>query len=232
MGVTSGNSYAIALAIQAIERAQRETGRAPEESVLVIAGAAGNIGRTCATLLAARYRRTVLIGSSRPGSARRLRAIAEQVPRAQASTDLAAAAEGHVVVVALNAVDAPLGPRHFAREAVVCDLSVPAAVQASTAEARSDLRLLQGGIVALPFGEDLRIVGFPLPSGQTYACMAEAILLGFEGIADTTFTGLLTAEHVTRVAALAARHEFALAEYKRCSVLSRPRKEDVYASRG
>src|SRR2546427_9868137 len=36
IGVTTGNSYAIALAIQAIERAHRETGRTPTESVLVI----------------------------------------------------------------------------------------------------------------------------------------------------------------------------------------------------
>src|ERR1051325_9466520 len=59
IGVTTGNSYAIALAIQAIERAHRETGREPAESVLVLAGAAGNIGRPGAELLAPPLRRTL-----------------------------------------------------------------------------------------------------------------------------------------------------------------------------
>ena len=231
MGVTSGNSYAIALAVQAVERAERETDRAPGDSVLVIAGAAGNIGRTCAEILAPRYRRTVLIGSSRPGSWPRLQALAARLPRASARTDLAAVGEGRVVVSALNAVEAALVPDQFTPETIVCDISVPASLPPGTAEARPDLLVMKGGIAALPFGEDLEIVDFPLPRGQTYGCMAEGLLLGFEGVRDATFTGLLTAGHVARVAAMARRHGFALAGYKQACVLgSEPKKEEAYAS--
>jgi fatty aldehyde-generating acyl-ACP reductase len=228
IGVTTGNSCAIASAIQAIERAQRETGRVPAESVLVVAGA-GNIGRTCAEILAARYRRTILIGSGKPGSWQRLQLFARKIPRALAMTDLTALGQGDVVVAAVNAVDAPLASSYFADEAIVCDLSVPASLPPDAAAVRPDLFLTKGGIVALPFGEDLEIVDFPLPPGQTYACMAEAMLLGFEGIQDDTFTGSLTARHVSRVAAMARRHGFELAGYKRSCVLGCERKKEVYA---
>jgi predicted amino acid dehydrogenase len=229
IGVTTGNSYAIVLAIQAIERAHRETGREPGDSVLVIAGASGNIGRTCAEILAPRYRRTILIGSNKPGSQQRLRIFARTIPRSIASTDLAAVHEGQVVVAALNAVDAPLNADYFARNAIICDLSVPASLSAGAA-ARPDLLVIKGGIASLPFGEDLEIAGFPLPRGQTYGCMAEGLLLGFEGICNAAFTGSLSAEQVSRVAAMAARHGFALSDYKRACVLGSARDEIAYAA--
>ncbi len=229
IGVTSGNSYAIALAVQAIERAHRESLSPPAEAVLVIVGAAGNIGRTCAELLAPRYRRTLLVGSKRAGSLQRLQSFASKIPNAIVTTDLAAVGEGDVVVAALNAVDAPLAGDYFAPGAIVCDLSVPASLPSSVAASRPDLLLIKGGIVLLPFGEDLEIVGFPLPPGQTYGCMAEAMLLGLEGIQDTTFTGSLSADHVARIAAIAARHGFTLADYKRSGVLGGERNEEPYA---
>ena len=54
MGLTSGNSYAIALVVQAIQRAHTERGCDPAESVLAVAGAAGTSARhsrdSCAIL--------------------------------------------------------------------------------------------------------------------------------------------------------------------------------------
>jgi len=49
--------------------------------------------------------------------------------------------------------------------------------------------------------------------------MAEALLIGLEGIRDATFTGILPAEHVSRLATMAKRHGFALAEYKTHSTM-------------
>lgn len=229
IGVTTGNSYAVALAMQAIERAHLETGSKPAQSVLVIAGAVGNIGRACAEILAPRYRQTILVGSDKPGSRSRLEAFARSIPNAVTSTDLAAIGKGNVVLAALNAVDAPLTTAPFARNAIVCDLSIPASLRPSIAQLRPDLLIIKGGIVSLPFGEDLEIAGFPLPTGQTYACMAEAMLLGFEGIRDASFTGALTPEQVMRVSAMAARHGFELADYKRSCVLGFEPKNDVRA---
>src|SRR5262249_29491959 len=138
--------------------------------------------------------------------------------------------QGQVVLSALNAVDAPLLATRFGREAIICDLSVPPSVQPDVAAVRPDLFIIKGGIVSLPFEEYLEIVGFPLPQAQAYACMAEAMLLGFEGIQDATFTGSLTTEHLSRVAAMAQRHGFALAGYKSACVLGSERNGELYVS--
>ena len=105
----------------------------------------------------------------------------------------------------------------------MCDLSVPAAVCPEVRSERPDVLVIGGGIARLPFGEHHGIIGFPLPPGQVYGCMAETMLLGLEGVRDATFTGMLPAEHVYRLAAMAKRHGFGLAEYKTHSTMGTPK---------
>ncbi|MCH7685316.1 MAG: hypothetical protein IH899_01310 [Planctomycetes bacterium] len=228
MGLTTGNSYAIALAIQAIQRAQTQRGCDPAELVLAVAGAAGNIGRTCAEILAPHYRRTILLGNNTPESWARLQKYSERIPNAEITTELSAVDTADVVLAATNSVDMPLGPAHFAENAIVCDVSVPPSVRPDTGTIRPDLTIIKGGIVRLPYGEDLEIVGFPLPPGQTYGCMAEGILLGFEGVRDRTFTGSLTPNQVRRIEVIAKRHGFELADYKMSCVLGSERREELH----
>jgi acetylornithine/succinyldiaminopimelate/putrescine aminotransferase/predicted amino acid dehydrogenase len=223
MGVTTGNSYAVALAVQAIERAEQERGLNPGDCTLAIVGAGGNIGRTCADLLASRYRKVILIGTSKPGSVERLNSFARTLPNAFPETDLRAVSEAEVVVLALNAVDEPILVENLVRSAIVCDLSVPASLSRAGAAERPDVLLIKGGIASLPFSEDLEIPGFPLPRGQAYGCLAEAVLLGFEGCRDSTFTGSLTPQHVWAVGRMAHRHGFRLADFKySCTAGSTP----------
>ena len=228
MGLTTGNSYTIALAIQAIHRAHSERGSDPAESVLAVAGAGGNIGRTCAEILAPRYRRAILIGSNKTGSWLGLQELSRKIPNAEITMEPSAIGAADVVVAAMNTVDAPLGPGHFAQDAIVCDVSVPPSVRPGTSTIRPDLLVIKGGIVRLPFGEDLEIIGFPLPPGHTYGCMAEGILLGFEGVRDTTFTGLVTPQQVYRIEETAQRHGFELADYKTFCVFGSEQREELH----
>lgn len=228
MGLTTGNSYAIALAVQALERAHRERGFDPNDLVVAVVGAAGNIGRTCVEMLAPRYRRVLLVGKNKPGSRSRLMELAQRHPNADIATDLTALVAADAVVAATNAVDPPLRPEHFAAGAIVCDLSVPAGTRPDLETVRPDLLLIQGGTVRLPFEEDLEIPGFPLPRGHMYACMAEGILLGFEGGRDASLTGLLRPDQVRWVEALAQRHGFELADYKKKCVLCSEPREAIY----
>jgi predicted amino acid dehydrogenase len=149
----------------------------------------------------------VLIGTPKPGSRARLEQIARRLTGSEIATDASGLRDAHVVVVAVNSVEAPLAASDFSRHAIVCDLSVPASVHALGMAGRPDVRWIRGGIVQLPFGEDLGIDGFPLPAGQVYACLAEALLLGFEGT-DASFTGPVTPDRIRRVREMAARHGF------------------------
>jgi len=215
VGLTTGNSYTIALAMEAIERAVGERGLDPAAATLAVVGASGNIGQTCAEILAAHYGRTLILGSSKPSAVRRLSGLQARLPRVQVETDPAALRAAHVVLAAANAPTPFLPAEVFAEGAIVCDLSVPGAVRPDVRELRPDVTLMSGGIARLPHGEDHGIIGLPLPPGQVYGCMAETMLLGLEGVRDATYTGILPTEHVLRLAAMAKTHGFALAEYKR-----------------
>jgi predicted amino acid dehydrogenase len=228
LGVTTGNSYTVALAIEALERAHRGRGTDSTDLVLGVAGALGNIGRTCAQMLAHEYRQVILVGSNRPGSKARLQALARRFPRAEAATDLSALADADAVIIATSAVDRPLRPNHFAPGAVVCDLAIPKGTRPDLEELRPDLCLIKGGKVRLPFEEDLEIPGFPLPSGQTFGCMAEGILLGLEGGAGASFIGPVRPSQVRKIAAFAHRHGFELSNDKRHSLAESQRAEILH----
>jgi predicted amino acid dehydrogenase len=128
----------------------------------------------------------------------------------------------------MNSVEAPIESAHLAPGAVVCDLSIPASVNPELSAHRPDVRIILGGLAALPFAEDLRITGFPRPAGQVYACMAEAMILGFERRRDRWFTGSLSPDHVTHIARLANHHGFTLAAYKETGVLGSHHHEPAF----
>ena len=228
IGITTGNSYTIALSIQAVFRSLSDAGTDSRDCTLVVAGAAGNIGRACAEILAPKFRSTVLLGTDRLNSRLRLNDIADSLPRTSVDTDPMAVRRADVVVAAVNSVNTPFRSVHFAPQAVVCDVSVPPAVHPDTAEQRPDLDLVAGGIVRLPFGEDLQLPRFPLPTGYTFGCMAEGLLLAFEGICDTSFTGLLTPDQVQRVEHFADRHGFEPAEHSVCVLSSAREKAETH----
>ncbi len=229
LSVTTGNSYTAALAIQALERAHEESPRPAEASVLAVVGALGNIGRACTEILAPRYRKTILVGSGRPGAMERMKEFAQRIPNVEIANDLWAIQAADVVVSATNATDSPLGPDHFARNAIVCDLSVPSTVHPQTWGERPDLLQITGGVCKLPSGEDVEVPGFPLPAGQTYGCMSEGLLMGFENHFESNHIGKITSDVVHWTQKAAQKHGFRLADFKNKSVLGTDPQEENHA---
>jgi predicted amino acid dehydrogenase len=219
MGLTTGNSYTAALAIQAVLNLHQRRGIDPARSVLAVAGASGNIGRACAEILAPFYKRTILLGSGQPGSALRLGELAGRIARSEIAPDAGGLRAADAVVCAVSAPQPPFGPEHFGENCLVCDLSMPPALRPGTAAARPDLCVIGGGIARLPFGEALDVAAFPLPAGRVYACMAEGMLLALENITDAALTGPISTAHVLRVEEMAETHGFELADLKRAGRL-------------
>jgi fatty aldehyde-generating acyl-ACP reductase len=229
VGITSGNSYTVALALEAIERIISERGADPAQLTLAVVGAGGNIGRTCAGILSSQFRRTLLIGSEQPQSRTRLERLAARLPRAMVATSIDDLAQAHVVVSAINGIDAPLGPNEIGPDAIVCDISLPPSVQRETAMLRPDVTILKGGLARLPHGEDLEIASYPLPAGQCFGCLGEALLLGLADVRDHSFTGSVTTAKVQQVKALAQRFGLELVDYKRACVLGTDREPQPIA---
>jgi predicted amino acid dehydrogenase len=118
-----------------------------------------------------------------------------------------------VVVTSTNATNAVIGPDDLRPGAVVCDLSRPANVSREVADARPDVVVIDGGIIAAPDGSALGQFG--LGEGRIYACMAETMMLTLGGHLKNTSLGTdLSPQTLQLVRSLAAEHGFCVAKLR------------------
>ncbi len=210
--ITTGNNYTTALVTQAIRAELSHRSLDPKQLTLGVVGAGGDIGSTCAGMMAPDFGNCILAGSGRVGSLDRLKQVATEIPGAKVATSLQAMEDAHVVVCATNSTAAPIGPEHLHSHAIVCDVSVPATIRPRISDFLPEVTIVPGAIVALPHREPLGIPGFPLPIGFTYGCMAEGLLLGLDGGNPTQWTGASSSRRVIEISQIAARHGFQFAQ--------------------
>ncbi|MEV7617219.1 aminotransferase class III-fold pyridoxal phosphate-dependent enzyme [Streptomyces sp. NPDC089799] len=204
--VTSGNSLTAACAHDLLLGQLARSG--PGERRVGVVGAIGNIGAVMAELAAPHCDSLVLVG--RPGSARRLEAVAARFSHladVEVAEDMAALRDCPIVVSATNSADPVILPHHLAgdRNVLVCDLAVPGDVHPAVA-GLPGVDLVSGGRIRLPGGQTPRFPGITLPPGIVYSCLAETILLGLEPGTPSPSYGGLTSAGVLAATDLAVRH--------------------------
>ncbi|MFJ8403576.1 aminotransferase class III-fold pyridoxal phosphate-dependent enzyme [Streptomyces microflavus] len=84
--------------------------------------------------------------------------------------------EGDLILAATSTPDQLIKPELARKGAAVCDVSQPPNVGPQLQQARPDLRVVAGGLVEMPGRRDLG-VDFGVPSGVTYACTAETMII-------------------------------------------------------
>lgn len=101
-------------------------------------------------------------------------------------------------------------------ECVICDISVPEDVHPDVIRSCKSVEVIRGGLVALPKNPNLSVRGNNVlgENGLIYACMAETILLGLEGIREHGSYGQISRSQVYDMLALAKKHGFKLARIK------------------
>jgi fatty aldehyde-generating acyl-ACP reductase len=212
IGVTTGNSYTVATAIQGTLRACNLLDMDTPNSTLAVVGATGSIGKTCARVLARNFGRVILIGRD----LERTQVLADELSNATATTDFALIKQADAVITVTSTESAVILPEHLKPGAVVCDVARPRDVSVRVAEHRKDVLVIEGGVVRVPgnvdFGFDF---GFP---GQTaYACMSETMMLALEGdpsLYNFTVGKDVSVEQVDVISALADKHGFELAGFR------------------
>ncbi|MGH9346496.1 MAG: aminotransferase class III-fold pyridoxal phosphate-dependent enzyme [Vicinamibacterales bacterium] len=225
IGLTTGNALTVGMGIRALTRAASLAGIELESAALAVVGATGNIAQAYALSMAPAVRRLVLV--TRPGCTGRCRTLAARL------RDVAPCTELHVtdsldvlrtcplIVSASNAPEPVVYLRHLGpHPTVICDVSLPSDVAEEVTAGRGDVVVLNGGVVRLPCDPDLVIPGLPLAPGHVYACLAETLLMGLDGITSHGSYGPLTPECVEWALALADKHGFALAESLTSSLLT------------
>ena len=119
-----------------------------------------------------------------------------------------------VVVVATNAEKPFLEPYHFSEYTTICDLSVPASCTAQLVHNDKHIDVIMGGVVQLPFGEEVLKKGLPVKTGTAFACISETMLLGLENINRHYSYGAILKKQVYEIGSIAEKHGFSLAHPK------------------
>ena len=217
--VTTGDSYTVAIAVEAVREAARVMEVPLAGATAAVVGAAGAIGSVAAELMARDVAQVVLVG--RPQNLARLEALrdrlcARPLTRAQVSlaANLAPLAQADLILAVTSALDVVIEPEHLRPGAVVCDIARPRDVSARVAALRDDVLVIDGGMVAVPGAVDFHF-NFGFPPGMAYACMAETMTLALEGRFESYTLGKqITTEQVEEIARLASKHGFRLGGFR------------------
>jgi fatty aldehyde-generating acyl-ACP reductase len=214
--VTTGDSYTIAVAVEAARAGAHAMGISVAGAAAAVVGATGAVGTVAAELLARDVAKLWLIGKRTD----RLEALREGImsrtpAQIEIATDMAPLAEADVILTVTSALDAVIEPEHLRPGAVVCDVARPRDVSARVAAARDDVLVIDGGMVQVP-GTGVQFnFDFGFPAGLVYACMAETMALALEGRFESFTLGRnITVDQVHEIAAIANKHGFRLAGFR------------------
>lgn len=216
-GVTTGISYTVYTAIEAVRVAARSQGIDLAGAEVVVLGAAGPVGRVCSLLMAQHCRHLTLVGDQEA----RLEVVAAEVLRetglsAQVSMDVKKSlAPADVIIAVSSAVDAAVEAGGLKSGAIICDVVPPRALSRQVAEARADVLVIEGGVVDAPGDVKCGPDGGQPPK----AClpdMAETMILALEErYDDSTLGWACSLEDVHEIARLAGKHGFRVSGARR-----------------
>jgi predicted amino acid dehydrogenase len=212
--VTTGNSYTVALAVDASLEAARRIGLEPNECTVAVLGASGSTGRACSLMLARHVAHLILVGRRME----RLQEVQRQVEdlggRATSSIQLDIVRQADIVLTVTSALTPIIHPEHLKPGAVACDVARPRNVSRRVAEQRGDVLVIEGGVVDVPGDVDFGF-DFGFPPGKAYGCMAETMLLALEGRYECYSLGRkLSLDRVEEMGELATKHGFKVSGFR------------------
>lgn len=213
--VTTGDSFTVAMAVQAIRDAARVMDIKIEDATVAIVGATGTIGRVCAELLVDEAARTLLVARDE----KKLEVLRDKL-KAHArseiviSTKMDVLKEAQLILTVTSSIHDVIHPEYLQPGSVVCDVARPRDVSAMVAAVRDDILVIDGGMVDVPGAVDFHF-NFGFPEGKAYACMAETIALALEGrFEDYTVGKEITLERVKDITAIAEKHGFRMSGFR------------------
>jgi len=214
--ITTGNSYTVAAALEAVIEGARLMGKDLSRARVAVVGAAGSIGACCVRLLARDCEHIVLVGRTVDKLIELTdKVLLETGTLCHIATDMKAALPlADVVITVSSAMEAIIDPADLKPGAIVCDVAIPRDVDHRVARARNDVLVIDGGLIAVPgrltLGYD---VG--LPPGIAWACLSETMLLALEERYEPFTLGRdISVQQVDEIRALARKHGFRLAQLR------------------
>jgi len=212
--VTTGDSYTIMIAIEAIREAAQQMEIPLAGATVAVVGATGTIGKTCAELLAGQCPRLILVGRRQEAVDALKVQCSGLGAQIIATTEMSAIYQADLILTVTSAVHEVIYPQHLKPGTVVLDVARPRDVSKRVAAERDDVLVIEGGMVEVPGDPDFHFdFGFPLR--KAYACMAETMALALEGrYEDYTIGKDISVAQAREIGAIADRHGFAMSGFR------------------
>lgn len=212
--VTTGDSYTIMMAVEAVHRAAEVMAIPMREATAAVVGGTGAIGSVCAQMLASDVAELIVIGRR----AEAINTIREKCSgkgaEIRAGTNIDMIYDADLVLTVTSAIDSVIHPEHLKPGAVVCDVARPRDVSRLVADQRDDVLVIEGGMIEVPGAVDFGM-NFGFPPKMSYACMAETMALALEGRYEDFSVGKdLTVEQALEIGEICMRHGFRLAGFR------------------
>ncbi len=216
--VTTGNTFTAALTIEGVLRGCERMGIDLATAKLTVIGGSGDIGSSCARVLAEKVRHISLVARN----VERLRVEQGVIERiGKASVDISSdvnmsITDADIVIAAASATQSFMDPNNFKSGAVICDIGYPKNI-AYLVKDRNDILIFSGGLCSLPSDFHLQVkFDYGLPTKRVlYGCFAEAILLDVDKKYESYSYGKgnITKEKIDEIMTIAKRHGFGLAPF-------------------
>ncbi|MDM8519132.1 polysaccharide biosynthesis protein [Anaerolineales bacterium HSG6] len=213
--VTTGDSYTIAVAVDATYKAALQMNINPNQATAAIVGATGSIGKVCAQLLAPKVKNIILIGRdiAKLQSVQQI-VLSQGNTNSTISTNFETLQECDMVLTVTNAIDSIIEPNHLKAGAVVCDVARPRDVSKQVMEKRDDVLVIEGGVVRVPGNVNFNF-DFGLPSNMAFACMAETMTIALEGhYKNYTLGKNIALDQVEKMFNISTQHGFQVSGFR------------------
>lgn len=129
----------------------------------------------------------------------------------QITSDLNDLRHCNVIISATNAAQPIIRVEHIGlHPTLLCDVAVPADIDPQIKQERPLAKIVKGGLLSLPAGQDLAIGGMDVAPGQAYACVSETLMMGMAGINTHFSYGALEAKRVRQAQQLAQDFGFTI----------------------
>ena len=121
--------------------------------------------------------------------------------------------ECDIVAISTNSSDAWLiSPNNTKKGSIICCTSVPSNLSESFKDSRDDYFVFDGGYALLPENSEIDFVGMP-KHGNVYGCLAETMLMGFDGKDKSFARGEITLLQILKTIELAEKYGFKLGKF-------------------
>lgn len=217
VAITTGSSLASAAILETLDRAVRVRNVDLSKAKVAIVGATNAIGQNCALGFLNRVDTVFLLAKN----TERLSELKTFLDAQKSKTNIIAQGialdavirDADVIIFTTSAIEVHCAATaaNIKSGAIICDIPSPRNVSKEICDQRKDILVIDGAVIEPPPTAKLGLK-LPIKDGFIYACMAETMILAFEGTTQDDFSTGFTPDlqKVAQIKALAAKHGFTI----------------------